>query len=138
MHILPLKDAAELPNFAVGPINPPVAVLMCTCSIPSMRKDLIAKMLEAQPGEPFLMFAMAKEFEKEGAWEDACSWYARLQREHPGYVGLYYHFGKVLERLGRPEDALAVYEAGIEVAKSQGDRHAWSELAAVKLALDES
>ncbi len=103
-----------------------------------MRKDMILKMLEDQPGEPFLMFAMAKELEKEGDWPEALSWYERLRNQHPGYVGLYYHLGKVMERLERPEDALAVYEAGINIAQAQGDRHAWSELAAVKLALDES
>ncbi len=49
----------------------------------------------------------------------------------PGYVGSYYHLGKLLERNGEPQAAIAWYEKGMAAAKAAGDNHAYNELRAV-------
>ena len=46
----------------------------------------------------------------------------------PGYIGSYYHLAKLLERNGETEEAIKVYEKGMEEAKKAGDNHALGEL----------
>jgi tetratricopeptide (TPR) repeat protein len=102
-----------------------------------MRLEHLLKLLEETPDDSFLLFAVGKEYEKAEDFGNALSHYRRLQAADPDYVGLYYHLGKLLETLERPEEALEAYDAGIAVAKAAGDRHAWSELAAARLELDD-
>jgi hypothetical protein len=48
----------------------------------------------------------------------------------PGYTGTYYHLAKLLEALGAKEDAIGVYERGMEASEAAGDQHAYRELQA--------
>ncbi|HMP88159.1 MAG TPA: hypothetical protein PKE63_12840, partial [Lacibacter sp.] len=48
----------------------------------------------------------------------------------PGYVGSYYHLGKLLERAGEAEEAVRCYERGMEQARLKGEQHALNELRA--------
>ena len=47
-----------------------------------------------------------------------------ILKADPGYIGSYYHLGKLLERAGDTENAKQVYISGIEIARKQGDNHA--------------
>lgn len=94
----------------------------------SQRLELLQQMLASTPGDPFTLFAMAKEYEKNGDHEQALSYYLRLYAEAPDYVGLYYHLGKLYEQLERLEEAVAVYKQGRRVAKTAGDQHSYNEL----------
>ncbi len=93
-------------------------------------------LLESSPNDAFLLFAVAKEYESVGDEMRALEYYQRLAEADPGYVGLYYHLGKLLEKLDRPEEAKAAYDKGMEVAKIAGDRHAWSELSAARMDME--
>lgn len=86
------------------------------------------RLLEQTPGDAFLLFAIAKEYEKAGDEPMALEYYRQLQATQPDYVGLYYHLGKLHERQGNPEEAIAVFRQGADVAQRAGDRHAFSEL----------
>lgn len=86
--------------------------------------------LEKQPGDPFLKYAIATEHLKLDEQEKALEGFRELRREHPGYLGTYYHLGKLLEQMGQEAAAEEVYLKGMEVARSQGNRHALSELQA--------
>lgn len=101
------------------------------------RLQSLTSLLADAPGDPFLIFAMAKEYEKLQDNAKALQYYEQLRRDSPDYVGLYYHLGKLLERLQNPEAALAVYDQGIAVAQKLGNRHAWGELREARLALAE-
>jgi hypothetical protein len=46
----------------------------------------------------------------------------------PDHTGSYYHLGKLLERQGDPEAAMAVYARGIEASDRMRDVHAAREL----------
>jgi hypothetical protein len=59
-----------------------------------------------------------------------------ISSNDPGYVGMYYHLGKLYEKMGEPELALEAYTAGINVAKKIPDFHALSELNNAKLNLE--
>jgi tetratricopeptide (TPR) repeat protein len=92
------------------------------------RLEQLQGLLKNSPDEAFLVFALAKEHEKLEAHGQALAEYLRLRAAHPDYVGLYYHLGKLYEHLQHPTEAMAVYEAGLEVARAANDRHSFSEL----------
>lgn len=92
------------------------------------RYQQLLELHAASPGDAFILFALAKECENAGDNAAALSHYLRLRELHPGYIGLYYHLGKLYELLDHEEAASEVYRAGIELGKNTGDRHATSEL----------
>lgn len=93
-------------------------------------------LLEATPKDAFLLFATAKEYEKMDDLDQALDYYKLLEQIEPGYVGLYYHLGKLQEKLDLPQEALNTYAKGMEIAKAQNDQHSYSELAGAKLNLE--
>lgn len=97
------------------------------------RKAQIQSLLADNPTDAFLRFALAKEYEKEGADAGAREVYEALLADQPEYVGTYYHLAKTLERLGEPDRALAVYDAGIAITRKLGETHAMRELAGARL-----
>lgn len=100
------------------------------------RLEQLRHMLEEDPGNAFLMYAMAKEMEYQGLSNEALHWFNDLKSQHPDYVGLYYHLGKLLQSLHRPEDALKTYDEGIQVARRLSDHHALAELMNAKTNLE--
>jgi tetratricopeptide (TPR) repeat protein len=90
---------------------------------------------ESNPKDSFILFAIAKEHEKIGDDETALKYYLQLRQNDPGYVGLYYHLGKLYEKIGSVNLAFSTYQTGIDVARQAGDQHALSELAEAKLML---
>lgn len=103
----------------------------------SSRLQRLQQFLAEQPDDPFLLFALAKEYEKMNDDETALSYYTKLTSEHADYVGTYYHLGKLYERGERYEQATKTYERGMEVARQAGDMHARGELATAKMLLEE-
>lgn len=89
------------------------------------------------PKDSFILFALAKEYEKLGELQDALEYYQKITTAEPDYVGVYYHLGKLLEMLGKPAQAFTTYKKGMEIAHQIGDQHALGELAAAKLNLGE-
>ncbi len=90
-------------------------------------------MLTATPADAFLNFALATELVNAGDLEGGRAAYERLRAEHPEYIGLYYHLGSTLLKLGRGAEADAVFADGIERARAAGDQHSLSELQNVRL-----
>ncbi len=99
------------------------------------RLQLLKDMLAEEPNEPFLLFAIAKEFEGENDLTQAQTYYEKLRQTSPNYVGTYYHLGKLYEKLERIEQAIETYKTGMQVAKAERDNHALAELAGAKLNL---
>jgi tetratricopeptide (TPR) repeat protein len=99
------------------------------------RKAQIEAMLIDSPTDAFLRFALAKEYEKEGADAGAREIYEALLADQPEYIGTYYHLGKTLERLQEPAAAWQVYSVGIKITKRLGENHAMRELAGARLEL---
>ncbi|MBK8491078.1 MAG: tetratricopeptide repeat protein [Saprospirales bacterium] len=85
------------------------------------------------PNDTFLLFALAKEYEKMGEEDNALAYYLQLRSVDPDYVGLYYHLGRLYQRRQDLDSAIDTYKAGMGVAKRLGDSHAYSELAGAKL-----
>lgn len=104
-----------------------------------MNKERLQKlqtMLEERPSDPFLLFAIAKEYESDGQLDKTLKYYLQLQDADPEYMGLYYHLGKLYAAIQEEQLALKVYKQGIELAKSKSDFHALSELNNAKMELE--
>ena len=88
----------------------------------------IKAMLIDSPKDNFLQHALALEYIKLGNDFDARKLFEEILEREPGYVGSYYHFAKLLERIGEMDNAIRVYEKGMEETRRIGDNHAFGEL----------
>ena len=84
--------------------------------------------LQTSPADSFLQHALALEYIKLGDDEQARALFEDILNREPGYVGSYYHLAKLLERNDKTEEAIKVYEKGMEEAKKAGENHAFGEL----------
>lgn len=99
-----------------------------------MHRNRLQKLLEfiaSEPNDPFLKYALATEYLRLNDIDKTLFYYEDLVKNNAGYVGTYYHLGKLYEALGRKEDAVKTYLHGMEVATKAGDKHAYSELQTV-------
>lgn len=96
----------------------------------SSRIEQLQQFLTASPDDSFLHHALALEFVKAGDESLAERHFRHNLDKAPQYVATYYHLGKLLERTARTEDAIAMYERGMAVAKAAGDNHTYNELQA--------
>jgi tetratricopeptide (TPR) repeat protein len=92
------------------------------------RLEALRNLVEQNPGNELARFGLAMEYAGSGRAEEAITSFKGLIELNPNYWGAYYHFGQVLESLGRQEEARSVYQTGIHVAKRLGQAHAASEL----------
>jgi len=92
------------------------------------RVKQLKKYLEGSPNDSFLKHALALEYIKMGDDETARQLFEELLAHEPGYVGSYYHMGKLFERNDNQEKAIECYQKGMLVAKEKGEQHAFGEL----------
>ena len=94
------------------------------------RIEQLQQFLNSTPNDPFLHHALALEFVKAGDESAAEKHFRQNLDVSPQYIATYYHLGKLLERDNRTEDAMAMYERGMTIAKAAGDNHTYNELQA--------
>jgi len=94
------------------------------------RLDTLQEFVAAVPGDAFARYGLAQEYLKLGETEKALAEFEELLSRNAGYSAAYYHGGQALIKLGRIEDARAIFRKGIEVTSQTGDLHARSELQA--------
>jgi Tfp pilus assembly protein PilF len=92
------------------------------------RIDKLKEFLQATPNDSFLQHALALEYVKEGNDEAAKILFESVLNRESNYVGSYYHLGKLWERQNNFKAAMAVYEKGMEEAKTAKDNHSYNEL----------
>lgn len=92
------------------------------------RIEKLTEYLQASPNDSFLQHALALEFVKIGDDAAARSLFETILEREPGYTGSYYHLGKLLERAGDNDAAIAVYKKGMDETKKVADNHAFGEL----------
>jgi tetratricopeptide (TPR) repeat protein len=91
------------------------------------RLHQLLKFLEEEPNDPFNIYALALEYQKIDH-EKALAFFQLLTVEHADYVATYYHLGKLHEELGNKEEAIRIFETGIEKARTCQDYKALREL----------
>ncbi len=102
----------------------------------SKRLELLQNMLQNDGKDSFLHYAVAKELESLGNYDEALKHFLFIKSNEPLYVGMYYHLGKLYEKMEEPDLALEAYSDGITIAKKIPDFHALSELNNAKLNLE--
>lgn len=86
------------------------------------------KMLEASPGDLFLHYGVAMEYLSASDVERASGKLEWIIQQDPFYLAVYYQLAKLYEQQGKREEAVAMYERGIDVASSQKDMKTLGEL----------
>ena len=94
------------------------------------RMSKLAAMLEKQPDDVFLLYAMGMEHRKAGARTEAIEHFDRVIARDWGYCYAYHQKGQVYEEAGDAEAAKEAYRQGIAAATRKGDAHAGEEIAA--------
>jgi tetratricopeptide (TPR) repeat protein len=92
------------------------------------RIEQLKSFLNADPEDTFTRFALALEYVKAGDDKSASELFTSIIKKNPACTGVYYHMGKLLERNGKPDEALKVYTSGIEVCSAANDLHSLQEL----------
>ena len=92
------------------------------------RIEKLLEFLKGAPNDSFLQHALALEYVKQGDYTRAIDLFRTVLARDPNYIGSYYHLGAALEAAGNRQEALAVYQTGMEKSLGAGDRHAWNEL----------
>ncbi len=92
------------------------------------RLALLQQMLAQDPKNSFAHYGLAMEYANTGQLDEAVSAFRSLLENDQSYVAAYFHGGQVLEKLGRIEEARAMYEQGIEASTRKGDLHTRSEI----------
>ena len=94
------------------------------------RIDVLKNMVAQNPNDSFSRYGLAMEYAQSGNLEQAITEYNTLLSGNPKYAAGYYHAGQAFEKLGRLDEARAMYRKGIEITTQIGDLHTRSELQA--------
>src|SRR5690349_6977192 len=94
------------------------------------RLEVLKNFVAQNPSDSFARYGLAMEYVKAGDLARAVEEFRGLQETNPNYAAAYYHGGQTLEKLGRPDEARAMYRQGIEVTTRIGDLHTRSEIQA--------
>jgi tetratricopeptide (TPR) repeat protein len=94
----------------------------------STRLDILKSMVAQNPNDAFSRYGLAMEYRNAGDLEGAAAEFRAVTAADPNYAYAYFHGGQTLEKLGRTEEARAMYREGLEAAARKGDAHARSEL----------
>lgn len=92
------------------------------------RIEKLKGFLAQNAADSFVQHALALEYVKLGQEAEARQLFESILERDETYIGSYYHLGKLLERTGETDLAIAVYEKGMKRAKEAKDNHAYNEL----------
>ena len=92
----------------------------------------IKAMLQDQPADSFLLFALAKEYDYIGKADAAIATFRKLLDVDEEYIGAYYHLAELLYRSEMEDDALDVADNGINLAQKQNAQKDLAELLQLK------
>ncbi|HEY1040869.1 MAG TPA: tetratricopeptide repeat protein [Bacteroidia bacterium] len=92
------------------------------------RLKQIREMLEKEPADDFLNYALAVELEATGKRSEAIAQLNDLLKRNADYLGAYYKLGKLHEESGNESTALEVYYKGLELAQRLNNKKAAGEL----------
>ncbi|MCC6818165.1 MAG: hypothetical protein IT245_04680 [Bacteroidia bacterium] len=98
------------------------------------RKSQIINMLELNPSDVFLRYALAMELVSENLTSQAIDSLVQIKISNPEYLPIYYQLGKLYESQNLNDLAIESYEQGMELAALNNEAKTLSEL---KSALEE-
>lgn len=94
------------------------------------RLEQLRQFIHDDPNDPFNYYALALEYAKSDV-ETAITQFRDLMLKYPDYLPAYYQAGNLFEAMGNREQAVAVLEKGIALAKQQQQYKTLRELQSV-------
>lgn len=85
-------------------------------------------MLQLDPDDPFLHYALAKEYLSQGQLEEGRRRLEGVIEKFPELVAGYFQLAQLMAQSGETTEALRTVERGIDVAERVGDAHAAVEM----------
>ncbi|HEX4129584.1 MAG TPA: hypothetical protein VHZ24_06045 [Pirellulales bacterium] len=101
----------------------------------NLRRQRIEAMLADEPGDTFLRYSLALEWDKDGEHQRSLDQLGELTRDQPPYVPAFFMAAQQLVRLARIDEARSMLRAGIDEARRQGDSHAAAEMSELLVSL---
>ena len=101
------------------------------------RIDMVLKLLEKEPNDLFLNYALGLEYTAELNLQDAEELFIKVIRLDANYLGAYYQLGKLLESQLKNKEALVFYKEGLEKAKALKNTKALNEFEEAVFLLEE-
>ena len=92
------------------------------------RLQQIQKMLESEPNDSFLNYALALEYAKANEIKLAIETLEQVIKRDENYLAAYYQLGKYYELINDIRKAIEVYQKGILIAKTQKNTKTLGEL----------
>jgi tetratricopeptide (TPR) repeat protein len=92
------------------------------------RKEQILNMLEGEPHDVFLNYALAMEHLSTEEFKEAELQFKKVLTINSDYLPCFYQLGQLNEKLGSNDIALTYYKQGVDLAKSQNNTKALGEL----------
>ena len=86
------------------------------------------KLLKAQPDNPLLHYSLGNEYFKSKDFESAEKHLRQAVKLSPEYSAAWKILGKTLSAAGSNQEAIKVFNQGIEVAEQKGDIQAAKEM----------
>ena len=100
------------------------------------RIQYLQKMLEDDPNDIFIRYALGMELKNGNDPENAIKYLESVHKLDPSYLGVYYQLGKLYETLEQTDNALAIYSEGLQRAADVHDFHTLAELRNAKTNLE--
>jgi len=101
------------------------------------KRKRLETLLKEDPKDAFLLFAMAKEWEKYDI-QISEKFYLQLKTIHPDYLALYYHLGDLYFQNNNFISAQSILQEGLQIAKEQGDKKTEGEIQQLLLSIEMS
>jgi hypothetical protein len=92
------------------------------------RREKIEAMLQAEPGDQFLRYSLACEFDNEERSDESLALLRGLMADQPPHVHSFLRGAQLLVKLDRIAEARTALRDGIEIARQQGELHAAGEM----------
>jgi tetratricopeptide (TPR) repeat protein len=92
------------------------------------RLEQLKQMLEQEPNDEFLQYAIVMEYIAMDEIEKAVDGLQKILQNNPNYLAAYYQLGKCYEVQTEFDKARDIYNKGIEVAQKQGQQKTLNEL----------
>lgn len=93
------------------------------------RRQKLQQMLQENPQDTFLLYALAMEDRSAGDDSAALVQLDRVLAADPQYVAAYFQKGQVLAGQSRFDEARQILQEGVAIARQAGDAHAAGEMA---------
>src|SRR4029077_15719336 len=76
------------------------------------RLEILKNMVAQNPSDSFARYGLAMAYAGAHYYTQSAEEYRKLIEANPKYVAAYYHGGQALEKLGKAEEARAIYRRG--------------------------